>query len=160
MNFWELFLFTHFWSKNSHHVFIQLSHDLDVQNSIKHPNVQKKKVKTSITFFVCLGLKRAEKKFKKKFKRKKKIFIKVLFLAETRAKKFWPKIFFFIRATPLKNGNFSKKKFLHLLILKIFTLSKFHSPIFASLASKMICVYVVSSNTTYWDINVFFLNTR
>jgi len=26
----------------------------------KHPNVQKKKVKTSITFFVCLGLKRAE----------------------------------------------------------------------------------------------------
>ena len=38
-----------------------------------------------------------------------------------------PKIFF-IRATPLKNGNFSKQIFLHLLILKIFTLSKFHSP--------------------------------
>ena len=69
---------------HSHHVFIQLSHDLDVQNSIKHPNVQKKKkVKTSITFFVCLGLKRAEKNFGGyKF-----FFIKVLFLAETRAKK-------------------------------------------------------------------------
>ena len=76
---------------HSHHVFIQLSHDLDVQNSIKHPNVQKKKkkkkVKTSITFFVCLGLKRAEKIFGgyKKIQKKKK---KKIFLPKTRAKKF------------------------------------------------------------------------
>merc|ERR1712102_262032 len=33
---------------HSHHVFIQLSHDLDVQNSIKHPNVQKKKKKSKL----------------------------------------------------------------------------------------------------------------
>ena len=72
---------------HSHHVFIQLSHDLDVQNSIKHPNVQKKKVKTSITFFVCLGLKRAEIFFGG-YKIKKFFFTKVLFLPETRAKKF------------------------------------------------------------------------
>ena len=63
-----------------------------------------------------------------KKKKKKKIFKKVFFLPETGEKKFWPKNFFFIRGTPLKNGNFSKKIFLHLLILKIFTLSKCHSP--------------------------------
>ena len=34
-----------------------------------------------------------------------------------------------ILGDPLKKGNFSKKIFLHLLISKIFTLSKFHSPI-------------------------------
>ena len=56
-------------------------------------------------------------------------FTKVLFLPKTRAKKKLTKNFlFFIRATPLKNGNFSNTFFLHLLILKIFTLSKFHSP--------------------------------
>ena len=70
---------------HSHHVFIQLSHDLDVQNSIKHPNVQKKKVKTSITFFVCLGLKRAEKNFGgyKKIKKKKKKRIKKIKLKKS-----------------------------------------------------------------------------
>merc|ERR1711923_403912 len=45
-----------------------------------------------------------------------------------RVQKNFDQNFFFIRATPLKNGNFSKKIFLHLLIFKIFTLSKFHSP--------------------------------
>ena len=42
-----------------------------------------------------------------------------------RVQKFDPKIYFL---WPPKNGNFSKNVFLHLLILKIFTLSKFHSP--------------------------------
>ena len=80
---------------HSHHVFIQLSHDLDVQNSIKHPNVQKKKkkkVKTSITFFVCLGLKRAENIFGGY----RKISLS--------------KIIFVYKGDPLKKVNFSPPK--------------------------------------------------
>ena len=53
---------------------------------------------------------------------------KAYFYLKRVQKNFDQKIFFFIRATPLKNRNFSKKIILHLLILKIFTLSKFHSP--------------------------------
>ena len=48
------------------------------------------KVKTSITFFVCLGLKRAGKMLAAMKLKKKKIkkIKKVLFLSETRAKSF------------------------------------------------------------------------
>ena len=61
---------------------------------------------------------------------KKNIFFyKSLIFTWNACKKILPKKIFFIRATPpQKNGNFSKKIFLHLLIFKIFTLSKFHSP--------------------------------
>ena len=55
-------------------------------------------------------------------------FTKVVFLPETRAKILGQKYFFY-KGDPPKNGNFSKIFFLHLLISKIFTLSKFHSPI-------------------------------
>merc|ERR1712102_47074 len=65
---------------------------------------------------------------KKKKKKKKNFLQKSYFYLKRVQKNFDQKNFFFIRATPLKNRNFSKKKNLHLLILKIFTLSKFHSP--------------------------------
>ena len=74
---------------------------------------KKKKLKTSIAFFVCLGLKRAENIFGGY----RKISLS--------------KIIFVYKGDPLKKVNFSPQKmffFLHLLILEIFTLSKCHSP--------------------------------
>ena len=64
-------------------------------------------------------------------KRKRKyiyFFLQKSYFYLNRVQKNFDQKFFFYKGDPPKNGNFSKIFFLHLLILKIFTLSKFHSP--------------------------------